>query len=1166
MNHLRPNPSLESHLKGIDETNDLRDIDWHQINNRIEDLTSADGDIELQSKILCYYESGMFDRHFIWSKVLESLNVRGTLIVEGDIPSHFFQDEEHNALKAMRLFLDKTSILKYFQEEIIHCFSDVPHQLSRNISTSLAVKLLDKLAKSSPFPVLIYWSLIQYRLENDQLSCLEFMKIYMSKKKHSFQLTKNGVLEVGLSSNLTLDSAEIVIGEKCNEFGSSIYDSKKGDEFYELYKKYLNALSCNLVFAKCASKLTRVDKLYSKEFEFKLGKKISPVRGSSQTKNVTLSNIIKSFKSDKDLSKYKGILDDYTKIKNLKIDSTGNLVKEYEKIPANNKFWRQFDGMTKTSEDQLSISKLLDSQLLIKPISSSEIIKTNLETGMSFFPFIVNGEAGMGKTIAIHQLAVKYISELESMAELHKLSEINCLPLPIFIKAKRIDFSPSNIGWIDKVIDAQYESFPDMVYYISREEMSSLFATWSEFSVIHNSHLTYFIDALDECDNKDDVQEIIRNTTQIDTISYSQKPMVFASTRPSHYQRVRQALLSTKHLVTKMVPGDYYSEKELSQDMPNMLCDAWGINHEPAISLQNRLDKYKDLISHPMFVGLICYLILNNELGDENDFESQNIEVSRNNVLNKIIEIGISSTFDRKEVSIGYNPEIDSKIRAFVAISFHFALKKPLDVFGKMYSLLDLNLSKEEKEIICNDCGILFLTGKNIEWTHYTIPELVYADYYNEFGIEKHLGSLRVTEPVLSRIAQKKIDEYADYDSSKVNIWFKYLDSDLFSEKVENILFYIESKDGIVEYANRPIIGLDGDKEFVVISEGRENVEIAIAELYVANMNTNQRFRLSSYKFRADDGIREQIYDNSNHIFGKDLISFGNEYWTEDNSDVLIIRGNLIAINKIDFDRIDTTTSLVDLYECIRNWIFAANDFFKSKMDSGNIWMPSAGGAMSESPQMVTELFSSLYLHELNFENLFDVTAMGYPIKAGDDDFDREEKNVYSWFPELCAEIDDEIFNEQFISTFIEQRTGIVHYAFSKLFGEGWEQQVEYLWELLESEICYELTAYDNAEPCNLISSLMFDNDLNVWKDDSEHEGHDVSKDMRDILPIEKFDVRALMLFPFVHESLVIIESGEDPYSPRYNCSCEQLGEKFGTNRYWKPFELIKNYSSNLLR
>ena len=39
-------------------------------------------------------------------------------------------------------------------------------------------------------------------------------------------------------------------------------------DFFALYEKYLNALSCNLVFAKCASKLTRVDKLYSKELAF----------------------------------------------------------------------------------------------------------------------------------------------------------------------------------------------------------------------------------------------------------------------------------------------------------------------------------------------------------------------------------------------------------------------------------------------------------------------------------------------------------------------------------------------------------------------------------------------------------------------------------------------------------------------------------------------------------------------------------------------------------------------------------------------------------------------------------------------------------------------------------------------------------------------------------
>ena len=61
-------------------------------------------------------------------------------------------------------------------------------------------------------------------------------------------------------------------------------------------------------------------------------------------------------------------------------------------------------------------------------IKSNEIIENNISNGISFYPLIVNGDAGMGKTISIHQIAMNYLDGLIEMTDEKQISQLSCLP------------------------------------------------------------------------------------------------------------------------------------------------------------------------------------------------------------------------------------------------------------------------------------------------------------------------------------------------------------------------------------------------------------------------------------------------------------------------------------------------------------------------------------------------------------------------------------------------------------------------------------------------------------------------------------------------------------------------------------------------------------------
>ena len=128
-------------------------------------------------------------------------------------------------------------------------------------------------------------------------------------------------------------------------------------------------------------------------------------------------------------------------------------------------------------------------------------------------------------------------------------------------------------------------------------------------------------------------------------------------------------------------------------------------------------------------------------------------------MLTEIINIGIDASLDRKKRNVKDKKKFSDLVKKFVALSYHYSIYKPEILFRIIEEDENIVISDYDKESLVDDCGILFLAGENIEWTHGTIPEIIYADYYYNLEDTIGLGPMKITDPVLYKYA---LLEYLD--------------------------------------------------------------------------------------------------------------------------------------------------------------------------------------------------------------------------------------------------------------------------------------------------------------------------------------------------------------------------------------------------------------------
>ena len=232
-------------------------------------------------------------------------------------------------------------------------------------------------------------------------------------------------------------------------------------------------------------------------------------------------------------------------------------------------------------------------------LDSNEILNLDLQRGHSFKPFVIQGSAGMGKTVVMTQIGLQYVTRIKRMLDYDGIGDMSFIPFPIFIKGRNVSYSElRNTYELESLI---LESNPDLSKYISSDELAELLLIWKKYSHYHFGSFSIFVDAVDEMKNHEIATDLLDWVTTHRSFRTSRRPLIFMSTRPSHTDII------PSNCSFSLMRQNYYSKEELSVEMPKKLCDAWGITREITETFQESFDSYEDILIHPLFVGWFCF-------------------------------------------------------------------------------------------------------------------------------------------------------------------------------------------------------------------------------------------------------------------------------------------------------------------------------------------------------------------------------------------------------------------------------------------------------------------------------------------------------------------------------------------------------------------------------
>lgn len=984
---------------------------------------------------------------------------------------------------------------------------------------------------------------------------------FVTKLQKNYPLYLNGYRTVCLTHpSMKIDNSEhkYIIPEKLLNYQrlAAELTPKQLDEFNFLYKKYLRGLESCLSFTKCASKLTRVNKLYKKPLIFELQEKnslnpfskfnaderfvkqrdghkcqycgsrddleidqiIPRIHGGLNQKTNWITSCKKCNRNyGSDYSKK------FTDLSNdiiLKIIT--DVTKQKYTSPEFLQFLNKYLGVSnldKSLKNHLKkgLKKLtvLGDNFAMEAVNETHIIalddttylEHHLDSGLGIKPLIISGDAGMGKTVSITQFSLNYITKLNQLVEQNSFEQLNHIPLPLFIRAKRIELNDKIINNINLV----FESLPQLKRHISRDDFANLYSYWTALQDCHNSSKLYFIDGLDECVSQVKAAKILSELIHPPP-GLRRKPNLVLSTRPAYYGVVKKAL-SSYGLLELISDRNYYSDYELSHEMPMKLCDAWGITREAGKELGEKFDSYRSTLIHPLFVGWFCFLILDNKL-EQIEQDSVKPVFVKYNLLSHIIDIGIDSSLERRGVKRLVNKTMSNDkfkdiLKSFVATSWHFGIDDPKKVFQRMEQIgIAEKLPEEVKKSLVEDCGILFLASSKIEWSHPTIREIMYADFFLNTDWYIQFGPLRKSDPVDERLAQllyERNDNITDYKQAHLYTYYNYTTPLEFNKEVGEALINIDP------YGNEvALIGLDKNGLKVLPKKGLQP-EHYIGSLYLQSLNTRKKFPIGVD--RLDEKYRSQIisiiYNASRDPFGLDLlIPFTNE--------------NVISADTISPYKVNKATRVVDCFRYYRNLIYEDN---KIPPDSEFLTIHKIAG---------------------NFADIFDVNYANGMMQ--------QSASIYSNAENWLDKSEDALFNDDLVQKIVEE---YVWTAYGKLFGDDIDEEcIDVLWDNLHKETVYQEIGFSESlelVEINFITMLMANHGLNNLIDINHGGAAEI---------LERFDtsdsvVRGLFLMPFINQCI----KKRDGITTKSTEFFNDFIAKYG---YWKPYEMVLNYLPNL--
>ena len=544
----------------------------------------------------------------------------------------------------------------------------------------------------------------------------------------------------------------------------------------------------------------------------------------------------------------------------------------------------------------------------------------------------------------------------------------------------------------------------------------------------------------------------------------------------------------------------YYTDEELGEKMPLQLCDAWGLTRESGAELSKKFNQYRNTLIHPLFVGWFCFLIESDKL-DQIEATSATPQIAQNNLISTIIDIGIESSLRRRESEVleyHGNKRVYETVEVFVAISFQNPSKGPELIWRQMFQdgfrdlmPVELKYKTEQFGVVrdsIEDCGILYLTGDRIDWTHRTIPELIYADFMYKEPNSFILGPMKMSEPILDRLAQLEFEEEKHHTMEMAQLVVRlrhdlksfelFLNWMIWGDKVDsrNESFEIEDNKEIVEW--------DGE-EFSVITESRSPLQIFLGGLYIGSWNTSKPLPIRREWIRLPSNVdlTEGLQKVSSCPFYTDIVQETKELWQ--------IQPTL--------SKVGSGTRIIDCFTHYRACL------------------------LSDSVDSNMEFF---HQKAENQQDMFDLRLMNRGLLYED-----ELTDILSWFG------NEEFTEDQ--SKLIKRITeDYVYTTYSGFFGtEKYDQIVEYIWNELHN-VLGKPAEVGFSEDHDIRERLFIDSLIHKYELHEYTDGRGFPADIIPFLDSPTVSEKAILLTPFMNE---ILSSDE-----REIQKSRDLGGKFG--------------------
>ena len=267
---------------------------------------------------------------------------------------------------------------------------------------------------------------------------------------------------------------------------------------------------------------------------------------------------------------------------------------------------------------------------------------------------------------------------------------------------------------------------------LNEEEIRNLFEI--QRSVAKNMIL--FVDAYDEVPSQDARFELVNFIS--DEIENHGWPVIMTC-RNSHEEELETVF---KQMNNDLNPHYKYkihfTNEELQFVMPTKLANAWGMNSDQiSHTVALEFEAFKNVLTHPLFVGLFCMLksegaeltVLDIELNSEDRMSIHHVSF-----LKQVIDFGLRINIkDRKSISDEDEKVIRKAFLYIAAIHLTLGINNLDNILTIMEKLHNFSINEKNRTILAENLGVMFVNGeKEIEWTHKTLPEVALGLLLNE--------------------------------------------------------------------------------------------------------------------------------------------------------------------------------------------------------------------------------------------------------------------------------------------------------------------------------------------------------------------------------------------------------------------------------------------------